>query len=97
MTDHDDRPADLVQPFRLAFRHEGTQVNCYIAPVETMDGARLVSTMPVAVLNADKSIWDEWKVLMRRALRVMCVGALGTEPVEFIERPGPEHERGGNA
>ena len=97
MKDHDEQPDGLVEPFRLAFRTEGSQVNCYIAPLETMQGARLVSTMPVAVLNADARIWTDWKLLMRRALRVMCREALGAEPVTMLERPAPENERGGNA
>lgn len=94
---HTETPDDLVEPFRLAFRHEGSAVNCYVAPVDTMEGARLISTMPTAVLDADKSIWEDWKKLMRRALVVMCREALGFEPVSMKEQPAPETERGGNA
>lgn len=85
------------QPFRLAFRREGPSVNAYIAPLETMDGARLLSSMPVTLLDADEQLWIDWKALMTRALDVLCQSALGVAVLRFDERPAPEHERAGNA
>lgn len=87
----------IVKPFRLAFRTEGSMVNCYFAAPDTMEGARLVSAMPRRILQAEPQLWEDWRALMRRALSVMCREAIGSEPVEFTEEVAPEHERGGNA
>lgn len=83
-------------PFRLAFRTEGQMVNCYLAPMGSMEGAHLVSCMPLPVLQYERPIWDDWKALMNRALTVMCREALGVEPTHFTEETAPDHERAGN-
>lgn len=81
-------------PFKLAFRVEGTAVNCYLAPVVASLGeTRLLSTMPRRVCEADKQIFDDWKELMKRVLAVMMKGALGIVPVSMIEEEGPPDER----
>lgn len=87
----------IVNPFRLAFRTEGAQVNCYIAPTDTMEGARLLSCMPRRVLQADDSIWQDWKALMQRVMTVICKEALNATPVNWVEEPGPEHEKSGHS
>ena len=85
------------QPFRLCFRHEGSMINCYIAPPDTMEGAILMSCMPKRVLDADRTIWEDWRALMKRVIVVICREVLETEPLEMIERPAPESERSGHS
>lgn len=87
---------DFVTAFRLAFRREGSQVNCYIASPDSMVDARLISTMPERVLSADKTIWEDWQALMQRVIRVIAKEVLNADVAEFEVRPAPESERSGN-
>lgn len=84
-------------PFRLAFRTEGTMVNCYVAAMDTMAGAHLLGCMPRVVLVADESIWEDWKRLMERAMVPLCRSVFGSEPSHWEEHAAPEHERGGSS
>lgn len=81
---------------RLAIRREGEFVNAYHAASGTMDGAMLVGSIRVSILDAHKDIWEDWKALMSRAYQTVVHDATGCE-VEMNEGPAPEHERSGRA
>lgn len=81
-----------VTPFRLAFRDEGVMVRCYIASLDSMQEATLLSCIPKAVLRSSPDIWRDWKLLMERSLVVICKEVFGVEPVRFEESVPPEHQ-----
>lgn len=91
------KPPNTVSPFRIAFRTEGANVNCYLAENDTMEGAQLISFMPYSALKADATIFPDWQSCMQRVVAAACKGVLGDGPIGFDVKPAPEHERGGNA
>jgi hypothetical protein len=84
-------------PFRLAIRAEGKWVNAYIAKWETMEDAKLLGSIARAACDADPTVFEAFKDLVRRALA--AVGRdIGLGEVGFIgEQEAPAHERSGRA
>lgn len=81
---------------RLAIRREGQFVNAYHAAHDTMDGAMLVGSLRVSILDAHPDIWEDWKKLMSRAYQAVIHDVTGVKP-HMDETPAPEHERSGRA
>lgn len=84
-------------PIRMAFRAEGQFVNCYLAQTGTMEGAQLMGSIGRGILERDKTIWDDFKKLMERAIINASIDAFGVAPLSFEEEPAPPHEKSGNA
>lgn len=85
------------RPFRLAFRVEGTMVNCYLALMDTMDGATYLGGISKAVLDVNPEQFAAFKTIMRVGLAAAIKESLGIDAHHFEETKAPEHERGGNA
>lgn len=81
---------------RLAIRREGEFVNAYHAGTDSMQGAMLMGSIRVSILDKHPEVWNDWKQLMTRAYQALIEGALGQKP-EMTESPAPEHERSGRA
>jgi len=81
---------------RLAIRAEGTQVNAYIAPLKTMDGAILIGSLLRSAAQDDPQLFDDWKEALCLWQQRLLSGIVGSE-VTSTTRPAPEHERTGDA
>lgn len=79
---------------RLAFREEGEFVNCYLADMGTMEGAKLLASMRKPILD---EVWQEWKKLMQKQLTAAIAEVFGDIVDHFEEERAPEHERNGRA
>ena len=96
----DDTKTDQAKyrpPIRLAFRHEGDKVNCYLADMHTMEDAQFIGCVPVAACDMDKQIFQDFKALMQKVFTVACVQTIGVAPSSFHDQPAPEHEKAGHA
>lgn len=81
---------------RLAIRTEGQMVNAYVATTQDMNGALLIGSVSLGLLNMDNALFYGFKQLMTDALHVM-VRAQGGKVLEVMEQPAPEHEKAGHA
>lgn len=81
---------------RLAFRHEGRMWNAYFADQHSMDGALLIGSiaMPLVQNEARKRAFME---LMNDCFADICEETLGVRPDMPAPVPAPEHERSGHA
>lgn len=86
-----------ISPFRIAFREEGESVNAYLAPIETMEGARLVGSIHRSLCMLDRALFDSFVELMQTGATALTKDVLGCEPVRFDQTTAPEHERSGRA
>ncbi len=91
----DPKPA-AVPAYRLAFRSEGDFVNCYFAPLRTMDGAILVSSMRRSILETDPVLFEDWKMALQLAFDRQNARE-GAPSAGWTEHRAPEHERTGEA
>jgi len=82
---------------RLALRVEGSMWVAYIAQSETMEGAHLLGSIRMAIIQSSPERKAEFMRLMEESMGAVLREALGTE-ITFGEPHGaPEHERSGTA
>ncbi len=87
----------LKQIGRLALRHEGNWWNAYYAKMDTMDGAVLLGTISMAVVQNPKRK-DAFMALMREAVADILEEVVGVRP-SWPDGPcsAPEHEKAGHS
>lgn len=78
---------------RIAMRREGRQWNAYWALPDTMVGAILLGSIPMAAAENSESVKNGFIELMRQVVSTILPEATWPSPPQ----PAPEHERGGNA
>jgi hypothetical protein len=83
-------------PFRLAYRKEGEFVNAYYAEPGTMEGAILLGSMRVSILDSTPGLFDDFQACMRKALEQACRN-VGFDMGPWQVFHAPEHERTGDA
>ena len=81
--------------FRLAFRREGGMLNTYYARVGTMEGALLVASIKMSLIEARPDIFDRYKAIMTDALGAAVEAVSGGAVKLWSEQRAPEHERSG--
>ncbi len=71
--------------YRIAVRHEGKLVSAYWAPIDSMEGAELVASCSMEVLDDAPELQDAWYMFLQMASVAMCKSRLGVVPraVEF--------------
>jgi len=70
--------------------------NCYIAKLDTMADAILLGSIRLrAALNDE--VRAAFKDAMQQAFAITLKDSTGLDVEGYIEMPGPDHERGGNA
>lgn len=85
-------------PFRLAFRKEGEFVHAYLAAIDSMEGATLMATMRVSVLNATPGLFDEFRVLLQKTVEYgMREAGLEFDSSYWTSLPAPPYENTGDA
>lgn len=88
--------SDKTQVARVAFRQEGENWVAYLAANETMEGALVMGSMPMALSNdmeIKKAFMEFGRICAARCFHIGgMAGATFTEAT-----PAPEHERSGNA
>lgn len=85
-------------PLRLAIRTEGTWVSAYLAHQDTMLGAEIIGSIRKEALDADKQLFESFRLLMQLTATVLIIKRTGVVP-QWPDSPvtAPEHERSGNA
>ena len=83
-------------PVRLAFREEGNFWNCYLARASTMEGAKLVGSIAIGPVRANKEFKRIFMSLMEQVLAATIEDMTGLAP-EWEEQSAPEGERSGHA
>lgn len=81
---------------RLAFREEGEYWNCYYADEATMEGAALLGSIKM-VLIQKRSRKEEFMQLMRHVFDDICKELFNELPEWQKPQPAPEKDRSGNA
>jgi hypothetical protein len=71
--------------------------NCYLAKIDTMADATLLGSIRLVAVKNSSAVRDEFKAAMRSALEVVLEDSTGLKVSKWVEEPGPDHERGGNA
>ncbi len=82
-------------PVRVAFRVEGDMWNAYLASGESMQGARLLGSILMALVANNQDRKAAFMDLMQDVLAELVREAVGQEP-SFSVGPAPEHERSGH-
>lgn len=75
MTEADETPA-----YRIVFKTEGEFLHAYVAPRGSMEGAELIATMRVSVLQWDPTIQAAWRALMYQTVNVALYAGLKGKP-----------------
>jgi hypothetical protein len=84
-------------PLRIAIREEGGSVNAYLAPTASMQGAVLLSSLPVNVARLP-GVWAAWQVFWRTAsAAIVCDVLPGAKVLDVQVSNAPEHEKAGHA
>lgn len=83
--------------FRLAFRHEGTLWNAYVAEVGTMKDAVLMGSIAFGAAEHSPALKAAFMNLMRKVMEEYTAAVFGAALDWESPRPAPEHERGGHA
>lgn len=77
-------------PFRLVFKTEDSTINCYLAPPDKMDGAVLVSCLPLAVRRLSDETYELWVECMRKLLIAVSIEIIGSAPDALEEQKGQD-------
>jgi hypothetical protein len=88
--------AKKMLPVRLAFREEGNMWNVYLARQGTMEGAKLIGSIAIGPVRANKKFKQMFMTLMEQVLADTIEDLTGLVP-DWEENPAPESERGGHA
>lgn len=75
---------------RLAFRHEGPFWNCYIARMDTMEGATLIGSILMRVVEDDEAVRHSFMECMKLAMAHMLKETSGVEVEAWRVTPAPE-------
>lgn len=86
-----------VEVGRIAFRQEGSYINCYFAPPDTMKDAVHIASVLRSACDRDDRVLEAFKALGQLIISATLKQVVGREPDEFRESPAPEHERSGRA
>lgn len=87
----------LQQVGRLALRREGKYWNAYYAAENTMDGAILLGSILMSVVERDKPMKEAFMGLMRSTVSLAFEGSLGRMPEWKEPQRAPENERAGHS
>lgn len=87
----------MEHPYRVAIREEGNVINCYIAPISSMIGARLIASIDLELVKADRELFEAWVSMMSTAAALEYKRATGREVKDIIVQPAPPYERMGKA
>jgi hypothetical protein len=82
---------------RIAIREEGTMVNAYWAPADTLDGAELVLSVNKAILQAEPTLWLAVQTLCQCMAEHLVRTRLGQRVGSVELRQPPLHETAGHA
>ena len=74
---------EVVAPLRLAIRTEDEWVVAYLAPRDTMDGAKKVAVIHRRVLEESPGAFEQWKTLLGEWMRTVSAEAAGL-PLEAV-------------
>jgi hypothetical protein len=77
---------------RIALRREGIWWNAYWALPDTMDGAVLIGSIPMAVAETNLEVKEAYMELMRKVVSTLIPGSIWPEG----PHAAPEHERSGH-
>lgn len=86
-----------VEVGRIAFRQEGSYINCYFAAPDTMKDAVHIASVLRSACERDDRVFAAFKALGQLIVSATMKQAIGREPDEFHDQPAPEHERSGRA
>ncbi len=88
---------NAISPIRIALRHEGDNVNAYLAQTGTMEGAKLLGSLAVSMASLP-GVFDAWQAFWQQASKA-AIGALMPDVTVqgFDVREAPEHEKAGHA
>lgn len=86
------------QVARLAFRVEGHMWNCYVAPLDKMEGAHLIGAIAMRVVEDRPERKKQFMDMMQEVFSDISEELLGARAnyPNGVER-APEHERSGRA
>lgn len=56
-------------PYRLHFAVVGDFIECRYAQMDTLHGSVLLGTLRHGLAESDPSLWEGWKLMMRRSFR----------------------------
>lgn len=87
----------MTQIGRLAMRQEGKFWMAYYALNNTMEGAVFLGSVAVGGIADHPERKEAFMMIMRDIVSDILEERLGHRPDWGNPRPGPEHERGGNA
>lgn len=94
----EDKYPGWIKSGRLAMRVEGDLYNAYYALPNTMEGAILLASVKMALIQASPELKTGFMMMMRVAASVLIHEATGLMPIWPDEpTPAPEHERTKNA
>jgi len=82
---------------RLAIRQEGNMVNAYVAKADTMEGAFVIGSIALGVVQARRDLFDRFQQTMTAALQVLVEANTGLKVEGFDVQAAPEHEKAGHA
>jgi hypothetical protein len=82
---------------RLAFRREGPWWNCYLANQNTMDGAKLLSSVLIRPFEDNPDRKNRYMALMQEILADALTDVFGEKPEKWETTQAPEGERSGHA
>ena len=85
----------LAQVGRLALRREGKWWNAYYATTESMEGAELLGSIRMTIVENNPKTKEMFMDAMREAVADMVEHVTGTRPTWGGPQPAPEHERAG--
>lgn len=87
--------ADPKKPFRIALHQEGGMLNAYWAPIDSMEGAELVASCSLEILDDAPELQTAYYCFMQLASVAMCKSRLGVVPRSVEFTPDPSLKLGG--
>ncbi len=93
-----DRPVKTPQQraMRMAIRAEGSFINAYWAPMDTLVGAELVASIRKDVCDRTPELFTAFVATVEIVAHSLAA-ATGESVVGMQFRDAPEHEKAGNA
>jgi hypothetical protein len=96
---HEAIMSDQLQPFKIAFRSEGTFVVAYFSSLRMYDGSMEpieVARIRKSVLTKTEGLFEDFQAVVRKAISQMCVDK-GLPRPDWKTQRAPEDEKTGQA
>lgn len=88
--------AENVIPGRLAFRTQGNFWHAYFAPLDSMEGALLMGTIGIGVIENSPHRKQQFMDLMKGIFDDFCQDQFKAKPIWHDPVTAPTHEESGN-